>query len=159
MTTPKIGIILAIVLATLCIAWIYFQPLRVQVYTFDSEISSRWVAIEYNRGDCSPLNDGSLYRSIFIPADGYVCTSSDSEQGWTYNLFGIDERGDWRRLSKDENIRLRSMTQVNEPLCQIQAETFLLKLNDSDDIPNDSTSFIRTYHPRCIRGTETIARP
>lgn len=80
------------------------------------------------------------------------------EKGWTYNRFYFGS-GWEKRLYEDTEILLHGVTNVNEPNCKANAETFLLKLKKQDQVSHEPASFIEKYHPECIRGVQTVPKP
>ena len=150
----KILLVLIGVTFCVCLFWYLFQPVRVETYLFAPSITTTWVFVEYGRSDCTPLSEGFLGREIRIPADGYLCTSSPMEMGWTYNLYYLDGNPAVK-LDSDSNILSKGSIHIIDPDCRVVAETFLLKLQVSDRPSNSGTRFIETYHPECTGGIDT----
>jgi hypothetical protein len=136
--------------------WYVFQPVRFISYRIPVSTGSSWIAIEYNRPDCSPLIETAFGREIIVPESGYLCTSSAMEPGWTFDSFYAYENGKEMALKKDEQVVSQSVLQVGYDGCGVLAEVFLVVPNG--DKPNNTrSSFIDAYHPEC-RGVHSVPK-
>ena len=154
----KFFIISLTIVACFCLAWWVFRPIKFQTYRINSGISTSWISIEYNRADCAPLADGLIFRDIQISADGHSCTSSPMETGWTHDSFYLETNPE-TALDKESSILSRASLQIHEGDCQITAETFLLRLQESDKPSNSWSSFLEQCHPECQRGVQSEVKP
>ena len=152
----KVLIIFVIVIICFCVVWIYLQPVSIQTYRL-APMKTSWVAVEYDRKDCPTLTEGWFGRELEIPSEGYLCTSSPMETGWTYDLFYLEQEPSVR-LNDEINITLRGFTSVRLEKCQVQAEVFLVRLNEFDKPSNTRTSFLEIYRPECNTGVTTESK-
>lgn len=135
------------------------KPLRVQTYLLPSTLKPSWVIIEYDNQKCPALKEGRLWQEHTIPESGYLCTSSHSEEGLTYQRYYlVDEKGGRTRLAINDQIFQRRTIYLN-PLngtCKVTAEEFWY--GPKDQITTEDTALLENHHPECRKGLETTIK-
>jgi hypothetical protein len=46
-----------------------------------------WLFIRFEDPNCSPLQNQGVFRVVFVPSSGRVCTSNHRPDRWTYYKF------------------------------------------------------------------------
>ena len=149
------GTLLALAVGVLLVLYV-LKPVRLQTYLLPITLKPVWVIIEYDNPRCAPLREGRLWQEHVIPESGYLCTSSRSEKGFTYQKYYlVAENGKRARLAIDKQIFQRRGIQLN-PLnkaCNVTAEEFWY--GPKEQINNDDAALLEKFHPECGKGLVT----
>ena len=149
------GTLLALAVGLLLVLYV-LKPVRLQTYLLPATLKPGWVIIEYDNPKCAPLREGRLWQEHVIPESGYLCTSSRSEKGLTYQRYYlVDEKGKRTRLAIDDQIFQRGGIQLN-PLnkaCKVTAEEFWY--GPKEQINNEDVGLLEKLHPECGKGLVT----
>ncbi len=129
------------------------KPVRVQTYLLPSKLKPGWVIIEYDNPKCAPLEEGRLWQMHVIPESGYLCTSSHSEAGLTYQRYYlVNETGKRIQLAMGKQIFQRRSLYLNPAngACKVSAEEFWY--GPEDQINNEDAVLLERFHPECHNG-------
>lgn len=149
------GTLLALAMGLLLVLYA-LKPVRLQTYLLPSTMKPGWVIIEYENPNCAPLREGRLWQEHVIPESGYLCTSSHSEEGLTYQRYYlVDEKGERTRLVLSEQIFQRCSIQLNpfDKACKVTAEEFWY--GPKEQINNEDVALLKKLHPECSKGLVT----
>lgn len=150
-----VGAVLALTVGVLVVLYA-LRPVRLQTYLLPATLKPGWVIIEYENPKCTPLREGRLWQEHVIPESGYLCTSSRSEEGLTYQRYYlVDERGKRTRLAIDKQIFQRRSIQLNpfNKACKVIAEEFWY--GPKEQINNEDVGLLEKFHPECGKGLVT----
>jgi hypothetical protein len=149
------GTLLALAVGLLLVLYV-LKPVRLQTYLLPATLKPGWVIIEYDNPKCAPLREGRLWQEHVIPGSGYLCTSSRSEEGLTYQRYYlVDEKGKRTRLVLSEQIFQRRSIQLNpfDKACKVTAEEFWY--GPKEQINNEDVGLLEKLHPECGKGLVT----
>jgi hypothetical protein len=150
-----VGTLLALAVGLLFFVYA-LKPVRLQTYLLPATLKPGWVIIEYDNPKCAPLREGRLWQEHVIPESGYLCTSSHSEKGFTYQKYYlVDEKGKRTRLAIDKQIFQRRGIQLNpiNKACKVIAEEFWY--GPQEQIDNQHDVLLKKLHPECDKGLVT----